>query len=729
VPVHPARPVLPSRPCPVCGSDVDPIRAREVVAYVGGLRYLCDQMCRTRFLEGERTHESFRPPVIITPRKDPHTGIIRTHDPSALDPLARPTKVEVRDVSPPWLGLGAAGVGAALSFFGTVPFVAMASAAATLASVAAAAFGSRLAQRDIGAAAWLAAPLGASLAAVGALLGTLEGTETWAGLFGAALAAAVVNGRIFLDERARQPIDRALANLTALLPAKARVPVDERSHGELALSEVDAAGLRTGEEVLCIAGEVVPVDGVTVGGSASVLPHPAARLPVTRRAGEPVLAGARVTDGALRLVATRVGPERAIARAARFGADAGPKTSPGVRRAQRVSFLGGILAAVAGVLALGMGAGLPAALSAVGAVLLAAPLVSLWRAATLPLAAAGAAAAARGITFASGAQLERAGRVGVCALTTRGTVTEGEFEVMELHPTGGAKAARVLSLVTGAEDAAGDTPIGRAIARYAKSENVAPATVRRALRLPGRGVTALTPDGESLVIGNRQLLLDEGVSIAVADEEAGRAEARGDTVLFVGIAGRVRAVLALNDPVRPGSRAAVQRLFDLGTEVVLLSGDHRTTAATLARQIDVVNVRAELLPEARGDEVRRLRETGVEVAVVGHPDSEDTALAEADTAIILGAAGAEGDGRTVALTTHDIRDAAGALFIAHAAREAATRATLVAAIAGCVVIVAAALAFAGPAAAALAAALIDAYALPSGARLLRRVDLRVPAPA
>lgn len=693
-----------------------------------GVRYLCDLDCRARFVAGERNHESRRAPTRPRARRDPETGIIHTRDPSSLEPLTFRARERAPDVQPPWIGLAAAAGGVVFGVFGASGAFAMTSALATVAAVGAAIAASRDAERDVGVAAWLAAPLGAALATAGALLATLEDPGQFLMLVGAAVAAALVNGRAYLDARVRRPVEDALDDLDALLPPRIRVPVDGGGRGELAVREVDHDTLRIGEEVLVIAGEVVPVDGIVERGEGEVLSHPTARLPVPRRVGDPVLAGARVTDGALRVRATRVGADRALARVARFGAEGGPRSSQAVRRARRSSLIGGLVAAGAAAAAMGFGAGLPAALGASGAVLLAAPLSALWRAATLPLLAAGASACARGIAFPSADQLERAGRAGICALCTRGTITEGDLEVMEMHPIGGADLAELLPLVAGAELAAAGHPIAVAIARFADARNSAPAIVRRAKWLAGRGVTALAPTGEALVVGNRQLLLDEGVSVAVADAEAARAEERGDTVLFVGIDGHVRAVIALSDPVRPGARAAVQRLFDLGIEVVLLSGDHRPTVATLAKQLDVANVRAELLPEARGEEVERLRETGGEVAVVGHPADDDPALDAADISILLGAAGGTADERTVALTTHDVRDAAAALFIARAAWEASSRVTLSAAAIGGLIVVAAALGFVSPVVAAIAGAAIDAYALPSGARLLRRVELRVPAP-
>jgi Cu+-exporting ATPase len=168
-------------------------------------------------------------------------------------------------------------------------------------------------------------------------------------------------------------------------------------------------------------------------------------------------------------------------------------------------------------------------------------------------------------------------------------------------------------------------------------------------------------------------------------------------------------------------------MFDLGIEVVLLSGDHRATVEALAKSLDVATVRAELVPEDRGAEVQRLRETGGKVAAVGFPVTDDGLLAASDVAIVLGAAGDAAVEREVTLSTEDVRDAAAALFIAQAAHVTTTRALLAAIAVGIAAVGTAALGLTAPAVAALAHAAVDAYALPSGARLLRRIDLRVPA--
>ncbi|HJL26155.1 MAG TPA: HAD family hydrolase, partial [Polyangiaceae bacterium LLY-WYZ-15_(1-7)] len=506
-----------------------------------------------------------------------------------------------------------------------------------------------------------------------------------------------------------------------------RVPAKEVSQ-QMRYEEVPTRRVRTGEEVLHVEGEVVGVDGVVQGGEAWVLSHPGAQTPVKRVAGDPILAGARVTEGAVRLLTTRVGDERALVRVARFG-HLGRGAARVVRLAEQVTRWGGMLALLGAVggLALTGEPGLAGQISAAAAVLIAAPLLSARRSAEAPLVAAAASAAARGVVFPGPRELEDAGRVATCALSTSGTITEGRPEVVEVHVLGDDDEDALLGLAAATEGAAPRHPIGRALRRYAEGRGVRLGTVRRVMLERGRGVTASTRNGEELVLGNRQMLLDHGVSIALADEEASRAEARGHTALFLGLGGRVRAVIALRDDMRVGARAAVQRMFDQRIVVVLISGDSRATVEVLARQLDVNLVKAELLPAERGQEVKRLGESGGLVAAVGQVDDDDDVLAAADVPIILGAAGGPEGERGVALATDDVRDAAAALWMARAARSEALRGVGLAVGLGAIVVTGAALGWIVPAAAALFAVAVDAFALPAGARLLRRIELRVPA--
>ena len=487
--------------------------------------------------------------------------------------------------------------------------------------------------------------------------------------------------------------------------------------------------------MLVDAGDVVPVDGVVAEGEARVLPYPAAREPMTRTVGQSLLAGARVIEGSLRITTTRVGDARAIFRPQSFGLDGAPGSAPLTRFAALVrSPVSGVLFAGA-VLALSLtfGSSVARTLAGLGAALVAFPVLSIVRGVRLPFVSASAVAASRGVVFRDAATLERAGRVTAAALCTDGTVTEGHCTLVEVNALGRHQESDELTaLGMGAELSAEPHPLAAAVRRYGEERGIAPLSLRRVAYQRGRGVTALVDGGGALVLGNRHSLLASGVSVAVADREAQHAESQGRTVVFLAVGGRVRALFVFEDPVRPEARAAVQRLIDLDVEVVLLSGDHRATVESLARTVDITHVKAELTSEERAAEVGRLREAGGVVAVIGRAEGDELPLAAADIALTLDAAGSslEGD---VAVASQDLRDTADALVIAQRARRSAQQALAVGVGGGVVLAAASALSVLSPLLALAASLAIDAWALPSAARLLQRaserprVSLRGPA--
>jgi cation transport ATPase len=721
----------------VCGTSVEPLRAREVLIFEDGFRFLCSATCRSRFLEGERNHEAAREaarsaaplPSRPAPARHPRSvrrmaATVKGETSAAHRALSAPTE------PPPWVGLAAAGSGVVLGAFAKNPILAVLATLAVCGAAAAALVRGWPARREVGWVGWAIGPAGALLAACGALFARGPGNDARLWLVGSAIAAGAVVVRTWLDARSSQPVTDVTSYLAAKMPVSVRVPVPSTEWAlEMGSQEVPPSRVRAGQEVVVGEGEIAAVDGVVQGGEAFVLLHPSARTPVRRSTGDALLAGARVVEGEVRVLASRVGDERALVRPASFGDPRSHRSAPLTVLAARLTRWGGLLAvlgAAVGVLLSAGDAGLAGQLSAAAAVLLAAPLVAIRRASEAPYVAAAATAAERGVAFSSAHTLDRAGRTAVAALCTHGTITEGDPELVEVHAIGDTSAPALVGLVAGAEAAAEGHPIARAILRYAEAQRLPPESVRRATFLPGRGVTAVSPNGQELVVGNRALLLAEGVSVAVADADAARAEERGHTVVFVGLEGRVRAVISLRDEDRLGARAAVQRLIDLGVEVVLISGDHRGTVEALARHLDVGHVKAELLPDERGAEVRRLRETGGVVAVIGRPGHDDPALVAADVQLVLGAAGAAETDRAISLTSEDVRDAAAALWLARAARRAAWRGSMVAAVGGVFLTALAAFGLAAPAFAALLALAIDAYALPSAARLLRRIELRLP---
>ncbi len=734
----PERPRLPERPCPVCGIAVEPLRAAEVVLLDEGFRYLCSADCRTRYVDGLRTSSPG-----TRPSERPRGTSWSTGSDSGV---ASPRKKRTRTRSGEWtgkslvaapapialpiipLGLAAAALLAAV-FATSWTLAAIATLFAAISAALALAFGGHV-RASAGLPAYVAAPLGSLAAGAAGLVRLSDGGDPRAFLVGAALAAALANVRWWIDASSAQTTEHLLRSLAARMPERTHAPLAvEGKPRAVSASEIDAARVRVGEEILVREGEVVAVDGAVRAGEAQVLLHPAATSAVRRGPGDAVMAGARVVDGVIRVLASHVGDDRALLRPARFGDGGADDAAPLTRFALRAELVGaGVLAAgvVIAIFVNGSGENLAGRLAAVAAVLLAAPLLAVRRAADGPYVVAGAAAAERGVAFASARALDRSGRTTVVAISTRGTLTEGLPEVAETHAIDG-DLRPVLALAAAAEREVENNVIARAIVRHAEELKLERPTVRRVAMVPGRGVRATGPAGEHLVIGTRQLLLEDGVSVAMAEPEAARAEARGQVAIFVALERKVRALIALRDEDRPGARAAVQRLIDLGVEVVLLSGDSRASIDALAKRLDVDHVRADLTPEERTAEVRRLRDAGGVVAAIAHPMHDPDLLAAADVPIVLAAAGSPEGDRAIALSGDDIRDAAGALFIAHAARREALRATALAAVGGIALVALGAAGIASPPVVAVLAGAIDVFVLPTGERVLRRIEMRLPA--
>jgi P-type E1-E2 ATPase len=216
-------------------------------------------------------------------------------------------------------------------------------------------------------------------------------------------------------------------------------------------------------------------------------------------------------------------------------------------------------------------------------------------------------------------------------------------------------------------------------------------------------VTAVASDGQALVVGSRALMLRERVSVAVAEPKINELEATGRTVLLVALGGRLVGVIAMQDGLRPGARAAVQHLLDVGVEPVLLSGDARETCEAIGRTLDIEHIRPEVLPAERGEEIARLEDGGGTVAVVGRSPYDDVALGAANVSVALDSAGSTSAEWSVQLASDDVRDAALAIRVAHDARSEARLGLILAIAPGAVGALAVALSLIPPALAPIAA--------------------------
>jgi len=521
------------------------------------------------------------------------------------------------------------------------------------------------------------------LAAFGAVLSvTLHDAraESHAAYVGLAAAGALIVHLIVA--RSRRDIGEARARIAAALAIRVRVVNGEST------AEVDASHVKPGEQVVVEAGEVVGVDGIVAAGEAEVAPWVDSPVVLAKREGDAVVAGGTVITGRLRVTATFAGADRAWLRLGQSHAARVDVAAPLVVLARRTVERGAPIAALlVGGATYANNGGWPEVVIAASAGAYAAAGFAAVAAAAIAHARGHLAAQRRGIVYKDADAFDAAARADVAVVCSRGTILLGEPEIVAVEAVTGRsgesgattrteETARVLALAAGAEMASTDA-FAAAILRAARARGVRPENVRSALVHSGLGVTALAPNGDKVIVGSRAFLLKEKVSVAIADARATELEAQGRSVLLVALGDRLIGLLALQDGLRPGARAAVQRLHDARIEPVLLSGEARDTCETIARALDIEHVRPEILPADRGAEVRALADGGRVVAAVGHPSSDDGALGAADVAVAMTAAGAAPGEWGVALASDDVRDAALALTVPRACRERAKVAVLV----------------------------------------------------
>jgi len=713
----PERPRFPSQPCPTCGRSVDPLRASRVLWLEDGARFLCGDVCRARFLDGERPFDTRAP----GPRAH-----ARPERPSIPDLVREATLVRAEGGSKnqsgsdsrrydPLLatGLGVLSLGICLA----TPSRELGWLSAFLV-VLCAAINARIPLRPLRASVSLriVAPLGLSLAAVAGVMMQNPEAQRWS-LVGAGLAAIAVSLRNWFHASMLEPLRTLSRELLDTLPEIARIPSRDPS----AYEEIPVAQLRQGDLVVVLEGERAPEDGVIEEGAGVGLRYPKAAHSKPYAEGDFILAGTQILEGAITVRVRRAGNERGIVRVAEIAARQHQDRVLASRLRLAVAHWSWVALAPASVtLLVWVG---PAAAATL---LLGVPMLAILASLDAPLDAGALAAARRGMLFGSSRALRDAGRASTSVILLRGALTAGEPIVQRTKSLGTMKLDRVMGLAAAAERAAEGHPIARAIRRHVEEQGYGAAAVRKEQALAGLGVIAVTSHGVPIVVGRRQLLLDEGISVATADNEAKHIESEGLTPIFIAIDGNLEALLAILDPTHVGAPDAVQRIADLPCEVVILSGDDRRTVERIAAHLGASRVKAPLLPHERVNEVRALRETGAVVAAIGRGAADDAVLAAADVPISLRLVGTTIEERGIVVASHDVRDAAGALWIARAVKRSTWRSLGACLAVTALVSAGAALGWMTPVAAALLATVTEAWALRAGSRLLRRVDLRVP---
>lgn len=452
----------------------------------------------------------------------------------------------------------------------------------------------------------------------------------------AAITTLVLVGQV-LELRARRATSGALRALLSLAPNNARRIREDGQEEDVPLAHV-----HPGDRLRVRPGEKVPVDGVVLEGESAVDESMVTgeSMPVEKAWGAKVTGGTVNGTGGLIIRAERVGRDTLLARIVQRVSEAQRTRAPIQRLADKVSsiFVPAVIA-VALVTAIIWGLWGPeprlayALVNAVAVLIIACP-CALGLATPISVVVAMGRGAQVGVLIRDAAAVERLERVDTLVVDKTGTLTEGKPKLVSVVPAAGLEETRLLRLAASLERGS-EHPLAAAIVAGAQERGVVLAQVQDFRSLTGKGVTGRV-DGMTVALGNAAMLSALDVEAGALAEQAEALRREGQTVVFVLVGGKPAGLLGVADPIKESTPQALELLRREGLRVVMLTGDSRTTAEAVARKLGIDEVIAEVLPEAKGDVVKKLQSQGRVVAMAGDGVNDAPALAQADVGIAMG---------------------------------------------------------------------------------------------
>jgi Cu+-exporting ATPase len=451
----------------------------------------------------------------------------------------------------------------------------------------------------------------------------------------AVIVALILLGR-YLEARAKGNTSEAIKRLLGLQAKTARV-VRDGATIELAIEDVVA-----GDLIEVRPGERVPVDGEVVEGSSFIDESMISGepVPVEKSPGAEVVGGTVNQNGALTFRATKVGNDTVLAQIIRMVEQAQGSKLPIQAMVDRITmwFVPAVMAAAVVTFIIWLTFGPEPALTfalvnAVAVLIIACPCAMGLATPTSIMVGTGRAAQ-MGVLFRKGEALQSLKDAKVVAVDKTGTLTKGRPELTDLIVASGFERSAVLGKVATVE-AKSEHPIAQAIVDAARAQGISLGAIEQFQSITGFGVSARV-DGDLVEIGADRYMRDLGLDVATFGQDAARLGDEGKTPLYAAVNGRLAAMIAVADPIKETTAAAIRALHDLGLKVAMITGDNRRTGEAIARQLGIDEVIAEVLPDGKVAAVQRLKQQYGPIAYVGDGINDAPALAEADVGLAIG---------------------------------------------------------------------------------------------
>ncbi len=462
-----------------------------------------------------------------------------------------------------------------------------------------------------------------------------------------AIIVLILLGRL-LEARAKGQTSEAIKKLIGLQPKTAIVVRDGKEQ------EIPVGDVQIGDLVMVRPGERIPVDGVVLEGYSAVDESMVTgeSIPVEKQAGAEVIGATINKTGSFKFRATKVGKETMLAQIIRMVEEAQGSKPPIARMADIIAsyFVPAVIGAAVLTFIIWYFFGPQpaltyAVLNFVAVMIIACPCAMGLATPTSIMVGTGKGAE-QGVLIRGGEALETAHKLDAIILDKTGTITKGEPSITDIVETDGFKAAEILQMAASAERGS-EHPLGEAIVRRAHEQGLKLEEPTDFKAIPGLGIEA-TIGGRKILLGNMKLMKEQGVPVDKIKGKDTAFSQKGKTPMFMAVDGRPAGIIAVADTLKADSMAAIDALHQLGLEVIMVTGDNKRTADAIASKIGIDRVLAEVLPEAKAGEVKKLQAEGKRVGMVGDGINDAPALAQADIGIAIGT------GTDVAIESSDI---------------------------------------------------------------------------